>query len=156
MPASAWMVFSDDIRQATAMARSMVTEYGMSDKLGPLRYSENEQEVFLGHSVTQRKNVSEETARMIDEEIRRIVIEGEQRATEILKRNLDSLHAVAKTLVELETLSGEEVKAVMRGETITRPDPTDVPGGPDKRRRASVPTSSGPAPGANPEPQPGV
>jgi cell division protease FtsH len=150
---------ADDIRQATEMARRMVTEFGMSDKLGPLRYSANEQEVFLGHSVTQSKNVSEETARLIDEEVRRIVVEGETRATEILKRHLHSLHAVAKTLVELETLSGEEVKAVMRGETINRPDPTDT-SGPDKRRRSSVPTSSGPAPGtspgANPEPQPGV
>src|SRR3990170_6021693 len=62
---------ADDIRQATNLARRMVTEWGMSDKLGPLRYSENEEEVFLGHSVTQRKNVSDTTARLIDEEIRR-------------------------------------------------------------------------------------
>ncbi len=150
---------ADDIRQATEMARRMVTEFGMSEKLGPLRYSANEQEVFLGHSVTQRKNVSEETARLIDEEIRRLVVEGETRATDILKRNLDKLHAVAKALVEFETLSGEEVRAVMRGETINRIDPMDM-GGSEKRRRASVPTSSGSAtgtpPGANPEPQPGV
>jgi len=150
---------ADDIRQATEMARRMVTEFGMSEKLGPLRYSANEQEVFLGHSVTQSKNVSEETARLIDEEIRRLVVEGETRATDILKRNLDKLHAVAKALVEFETLSGEEVRAVMRGETINRIDPMDM-GGSEKRRRASVPTSSGSAtgtpPGANPEPQPGV
>ncbi|HYC65664.1 MAG TPA: ATP-dependent zinc metalloprotease FtsH, partial [Reyranellaceae bacterium] len=145
---------ADDIRQATEMARRMVTEFGMSDKLGPLRYSANEQEVFLGHSVTQSKNVSEETARLIDEEVRRLVTEGEDRAMDILKRNLDKLHAVAKALVEFETLSGDEVKAVMRGEPVTRVEPPDT--GPDKRRRSSVPTSSGPAPGTNPSPQPGV
>ena len=71
---------ADDIRRATDLARRMVTEFGFSDKLGPLRYSENEQEVFLGHSVTQRKNVSEATAQVIDDEIRRIVEQGEATA----------------------------------------------------------------------------
>ena len=71
---------SDDIRQATDLARRMVTEFGLSEKLGPLRYSENEEEVFLGHSVTQRKNVSDATAKLIDEEIRRLVEEGEAKA----------------------------------------------------------------------------
>src|SRR6187399_1354577 len=80
---------SDDIRQATGMARRMVTEFGMSEKLGPLRYSENEEEVFLGHSVTQRKNVSDDTAKLIDQEVRRIVEEGEQKAREILSQNID-------------------------------------------------------------------
>ena len=75
---------ADDIRRATGLARRMVTEFGFSEKLGPLRYSENEEEVFLGHSVTQRKNVSEATAKVIDEEIRRVVDEGEQTAREIL------------------------------------------------------------------------
>ena len=75
---------SDDIRRATGLARRMVTEFGFSDKLGPLRYAENEEEVFLGHSVTQRKNVSDATAKVIDDEIRRIVDEGERTAREIL------------------------------------------------------------------------
>src|SRR6202000_1467394 len=71
---------SDDIRRATGLARRMVTEFGFSDKLGPLRYSDNEEEVFLGHSVAQRKNVSNATAKVIDEEIRRIIEEGESKA----------------------------------------------------------------------------
>src|SRR5262245_44858843 len=149
---------SNDILQATGMARRMVTEFGMSEKLGPLRYEGNEEEVFLGHSVTQRKNISEETARMIDEEVRRFVDEGEKKAREILKRNVDNLHAVAKALVEYETLTGEEVKALMRGENIHRPDDTPAP----TRPRSSVPSSGAPAhsgrpgpTGLEPEPQPG-
>src|SRR5262245_2452120 len=147
---------SNDILQATSMARRMVTEFGMSEKLGPLRYEGNEEEVFLGHSVTQRKNISEETARMIDEEVRRFVDEGEKQARAILSRNVDNLHAVAKALVEYETLNGEEVKALMRGEQIHRPDDTPTP----TRPRSSVPSSGAPAhsgrPGPlEPEPQPG-
>jgi len=150
---------SSDIMQATSLARRMVTEYGMSQKLGPLRYEGNEEEVFLGHSVTQRKNISEETARMIDEEVRRIVDEGEKKARQILSGNVDNLHAVAKALVEYETLTGEEVKALMRGESIHRPDDTPSP----TRPRSSVPSSGAPVrdtgrtgpTGLEPEPQPG-
>ena len=111
---------SDDIRQATNLARRMVTEWGMSEKLGRLRYSDNEEEVFLGHSVTQRKNVSDATARIIDEEIRRIVDVSEEKARSLLSEHLDQLHAVAKGLLEYETLSGDEVKALMRGDLIVR------------------------------------
>src|SRR5246127_1036010 len=111
---------SDDIRQATNLARRMVTEFGFSEKLGPLRYSENEEEVFLGHSVTQRKNVSEATAKVIDEEIRRIVDEGEQTARDILTARLDELHALAKGLLEYETLSAEEIRRIIKGERIVR------------------------------------
>jgi cell division protease FtsH len=151
----------DDIRQATELARRMVTEFGFSDKLGPLRYSENEQEVFLGHSVTQRKNVSEATAKIIDEEIRRIVEDGEVRARQILTDHLDELHRLAKALLEYETLSGEEIQGLFRGEPILRPD-KDAPAEPVKPR-SSVPTSK-PAGkrqakgggGMEPEPQPGA
>jgi cell division protease FtsH len=139
----------------------MVTEFGFSDKLGPLRYSENEQEVFLGHSVTQRKNVSEATAKIIDEEIRRIVEGGEARARQILTDHLDELHRLAKGLLEYETLSGEEIQGLFRGEPILRPD-REAPVEPQKPR-SSVPTSkpagqreakgSG---GLEPEPQPGA
>src|SRR6201985_454788 len=89
---------SDDIRRATNLARRMVTEFGFSGKLGPLRYSDNEEEVFLGHSVTQRKNVSDATAKVIDEEIRRIIEEGEGKARRILTEHVDELHALAKGL----------------------------------------------------------
>src|SRR5256885_15770885 len=111
---------ADDIRRATGLARRMVTEFGFSEKLGPLRYAENEEEVFLGHSVTQRKNVSEATAKVIDEEIRRIIDEGEQTAREILSSRLDELHALAKGLLEYETLSAEEIRRIIKGERIVR------------------------------------
>jgi cell division protease FtsH len=151
---------SNDIHQATNLARRMVTEWGMSDKLGRLRYSDNEEEVFLGHSVTQRKNVSDATARIIDEEIRRIVDESEQKAQHILSEHLDQLHAVAKGLLEYETLSGDEVKALIRGESIVRNNDEDAkpsqptpPGG----RRSSVPSSGTPETGPfEPKPQPGA
>src|ERR671926_1994658 len=104
---------SDDIRRATNLARRMVTEFGFSEKLGPLRYSENEEEVFLGHSVTQRKNVSDATAKVIDEEIRRIVETGEATARRILQEHLDELHALAKGLLEFETLSVDEIRRVI-------------------------------------------
>jgi len=147
---------SDDIRQATNLARRMVTEFGYSEKLGPLRYSENEEEVFLGHSVTQRKNLSDATAHVIDQEIRRFVEQGEAAARKILTENLDDLHTVAKALLEYETLSGDEVKGLLRGEPIRRND-TDAPSNP--RKRSSVPPS-GAQPkspgGLNPEPAPGT
>jgi cell division protease FtsH len=151
---------ADDIRQATNLARRMVTEWGMSDKLGRLRYSENEEEVFLGHSVTQRKNVSDATAKIIDEEIRRIIDESETRARAILQDNIDQLHAIAKGLLEYETLSGDEIKALIRGESIYR-DTDDTPKAsappPTSGRRASVPPSGTPDPGPfEPKPQPGA
>jgi cell division protease FtsH len=146
---------ADDIRRATYLARRMVTEFGFSEKLGPLRYSENEEEVFLGHSVTQRKNVSDATARVIDEEIRRVVDEGEQTARDILTARLDELHALAKGLLEYETLSADEIRRIIKGERIVReasalPQPDDARPG----RRSSVPPSGRPA-GLEPEPQPG-
>ena len=109
-----------DIQQATRMARAMIMEWGMSDKLGRVRYNGNEQEVFLGHSVTQTKNISDETAKLIDEEIRDLIKTGEGMAKHILNEKIDGLHALANALLEHETLSGDEVKAVMRGEKIER------------------------------------
>jgi cell division protease FtsH len=148
---------ASDLKHATQLARSMVTEFGMSEKLGPLRYNDNEEEVFLGHSVTQRKNVSDATAQVIDEEVRRLVEEGEARARKILSSRIDDLHALAKALLEYETLSGEEVNAVIRGQPIRLGDnDSTVP----PRPRASVPSSgrpatSGPGITLEPEPQPG-
>jgi cell division protease FtsH len=111
---------SSDIMQATELARRMVTEWGMSEKLGPLRYNENQQEVFLGHAITQRQNMSEDTARLIDEEIRRIVTAGEKKAREVLFANRDKLEAITHALMEYETISGEEVHLIMRGDKIIR------------------------------------
>jgi cell division protease FtsH len=148
---------SDDIRRATGLARRMVTEFGFSDKLGPLRYAENEEEVFLGHSVTQRKNVSDATAKVIDDEIRRVIDEGEETARGILMARLDELHALAKGLLEYETLSADEIRRLIRGERIVRetsPSPSTEESRPG--RRSSVPPSGRPSGiGPEPEPQPG-
>ncbi len=111
---------SSDITQATSIAKRMVTEWGMSEKLGPLLYSENQQEVFLGHAITQRQNMSEDTARLIDEEVRRIVTSGEAKAWEVLLANRKELEAVAQALMEYETISGEDCMTLMRGEKIVR------------------------------------
>ena len=148
---------SNDIKEATSLARRMITEYGFSEKLGPLRYEDNQEEVFLGHSVSQHKNVSDATAKVIDEEIRTLVEGGETVARQILEEHLDQLHIVGKGLLEYETLSGNEVQQLLDGGHIDRPDPDDDS---SDRSRSSVP-SSGPAgkkdrpsSGFEPEPQP--
>jgi cell division protease FtsH len=113
---------SNDIQQATDMARAMVMEYGMSEKLGWLRYRDNQDEVFLGHSVARSQNVSEETARLIDQEVRRIIEEAEATARQVLTDHLDELHRLAEALLEYETLTGEEAKRAIKGEDIGRED----------------------------------
>jgi cell division protease FtsH len=147
---------ANDIKQATGLARRMVTEFGFSDKLGPLLYDDNTDEVFLGHSVTQHKAVSDATAKLIDDEVRRIVETGESRARKILDENMDDLHALAKGLLEFESLSRDDVDALMRGDPVIRDDESD---GPSKsRKRSSVPQSGKPSKdgpgGLEPEPQP--
>ncbi|TAJ89101.1 MAG: ATP-dependent metallopeptidase FtsH/Yme1/Tma family protein [Reyranella sp.] len=146
---------ASDIQVATQTARGMITAYGMSEKLGRVRYQANEQEVFLGHAVTQTQNVSEATSQLIDQEVRRLIEEAEGRARTILTERLEDLHTIARALLEYETLSNDEIGTILRGEKVVRDD-TGGAGTSDRRRRASVPTSTGPAPGANPEPQPGV
>jgi cell division protease FtsH len=155
---------SNDIQQATSLARRMVTEYGFSEKLGSLRYSDNEEEVFLGHSVSQKKNVSDATAQIIDEEVRTLVETGEKTANRVLTEKRKDLEAVTNALLEYETLSGDEVQAIMRGESIVRPDPDDSSFDAGSKKRSSVP-SSGKSHGKDdgketpggmePEPQPG-
>jgi cell division protease FtsH len=147
---------ASDIQVATQTARGMITAYGMSEKLGRVRYQANEQEVFLGHAVTQTQNVSEATSQLIDQEVRRLIEEAEGRARTILTERLEDLHTIARALLEYETLSNDEIGTILRGEKVVRDD-TGGAGTSDRRRRASVPTTTtGPAPGANPEPQPGV
>lgn len=114
-----------DIQMATRLARSMIMEWGMSEKLGRVRYQSNEQEVFLGHSVAQSTNISAETAKLIDEEVRRLIEEGEQTAKRILTEKRDAWERVAKALLEFETITGDEIKALMNGETIVRADDSD-------------------------------
>ena len=143
---------ASDIQQATNIAKRMVTEWGMSEKLGPLLYNENQQEVFLGHSVTQRQNMSEETAKLIDEEVRRIVNAGYDKAWEVLAANQDKLEAVTQALMEFETISGEECMAVMRGDKIVRPEDDEAPKGPVG---SAVPTVGQPRPRRGGEPDTG-
>ena len=131
---------SGDIKQVTDMARRMVTEWGMSDTLGPLRYTSDPEEVFLGHSVSQSKNMSDQTAAIVDSETRRIVEQGYARAREVLTKHLDELHKVAKALLEYEMLSGEEIKAILRGETIIRDEPDEPT---QTKPKSSVPASGG-------------
>ena len=107
----------------------MVTEFGYSEKLGRVRYSGNQEEVFLGHSVAQSKNISEQTARIIDEEVIRIVGDAEKRARIILEENIKDLHIIAKGLLEYETLSGEEIKNLIKGIKPNRDD--DLGSSPD-------------------------
>lgn len=115
---------SDDIDKATDLARRMVCEWGMSQKMGPLAFGKKEGEVFLGRDFAQAKDFSEETARDIDGEVRRIVTEQYQRAETIIKDNLDTLHRMAKLLLEYETLDTQDIQMIMRGEELTRDKPT--------------------------------
>jgi cell division protease FtsH len=147
---------SGDIKMATDQARRMITEWGMSEKLGMIAYGDNSQEVFLGHSVTQNKNVSEATAREIDGEIKGIIDRAYAKARRLLTENVEELHRLARGLLEHETLSGDEIRTVLRGEPVIR-KVVDEPA--PESRRASVPTAGRPASpppgGAAPAPQPG-
>ena len=101
---------SSDIDMVTKMAKNMVTKYGMSQELGTIAYGENEEEVFLGRSVTKQQNMSEETARKVDSEVKKIVDKGYERARKVLTEKIDDLHKIAKALLIYETLSGDEIR----------------------------------------------
>ena len=104
---------SSDIEMATKMAKNMVTRYGMSKELGPLAYGENEEEVFLGRSITRQQNMSEETAKKVDSEVKKIVEAGYDRARKVLTEKIDDLHKIAKALLVYETLTGDEIRDLM-------------------------------------------
>ena len=112
----------NDIQQATNLAKRMVKEFGFSDKLGPLRYESNQEEVFLGHSVSQQTNISDETARIIDNEVKVLVKKGESTAKKIINANLKDLHIIAKGLLEYETLTASEIKNLLKGKKIIKDD----------------------------------
>jgi cell division protease FtsH len=131
-----------DIQSVTYWAKKMITEWGMSETLGKIRYNNDSEEIFLGHSVAQSKNVSDATARLIDEEIRKIVDEAEKNCRKILTDNVDELHIVAKGLLEYETLTGEEIKDLIKG---VRPSRDDFDNDPDTVKpptATSVPKTS--------------
>jgi cell division protease FtsH len=134
---------SSDIQAATGLARNMVTRWGYSDKLGFVSYGDNQEEVFLGHSVSRTQNVSEETANIIDAEVKRLVQAGYDEAKRILTEKLDDLHTLAKALLEYETLSGDEVIGALKGVAPNREDvDSKRPSGP----AVAVPISPRPDP----------
>ncbi|MDH3316447.1 MAG: ATP-dependent zinc metalloprotease FtsH [Gammaproteobacteria bacterium] len=119
---------SNDIQRTTELARNMVTKWGLSEKLGPLVYTEEEGEVFLGHSVTQHKQVSDETAHLIDEEVRNIIDRNYKRAEKILKEKTDKLHLMAEALMKYETIDTQQIKDIMAGKEPQPPEDWTDPG----------------------------
>tara|TARA_B100000700_G_scaffold323051_1_gene425994 strand:+ start:114 stop:2015 length:1902 start_codon:yes stop_codon:yes gene_type:complete len=113
---------ASDIQMVTNLAKKMVTEWGMSEKLGRLKYNNDSEEVFLGHSVAQSKNVSDSTAKIIDEEVKALSEEAESNCRKIIKENIEELHIVAKGLLEFETLTGDEIKDLIKGIKPSRED----------------------------------
>jgi cell division protease FtsH len=143
---------SNDIERATQIARNMVTKYGMSDVLGPLSYGEDNGEVFLGRSVTQTKNVSDDTANSIDREIRHIIDHNYATAKKILEDNMDKLHAMAEALLKYETIDIEQIKRIMQGLDPGQPESWNDTGKPPSN---PPPRQSGVAPQVPPgEPKP--
>lgn len=113
---------ANDIERATELARNMVTKWGLSEKLGPLAYGKDEGEVFLGRSVTQTKDVSNETARRIDEEVKAIIDRNYERARKILSEHMNELHVMAKALLDYETIDSEQIKDIMAGKAPKPPE----------------------------------
>jgi cell division protease FtsH len=149
---------SADIKMATGLARAMATEWGMSDKLGPLLYGDNQDEVFVGRSmVTRSTHMSNDTQKIVDEEVKRFVEDGYDTAQKVIRENIDDLHTIAKALLEFETLTGDEIRGLMDGihpiresDAGTAPKTTGVPSaGRTARKRPDA------EPDAAPEPQPG-
>jgi len=140
---------SNDIQRATSLARDMVTKYGLSHELGPMTYTEEEDEVFLGRSVTQHKHVSEETARKIDEVVRSVIDNAYHRARDLLTTNLGKLHVMADALLQYETIDAEQITAIMEGRTPGPPKDwqkaPDAGSGPSGVGKPTSPPIGGPA-----------
>ncbi len=133
---------ASDIQMVTNLARKMITEWGMSEKLGNLRYNNDSEEVFLGHSVAQSKNLSDSTAKIIDDEVRFLAEEADKLCRKILQDNIEELHIVAKGLLEFETLSGDEIKDLIKGIKPSRDDFDDTTST-TSTTHTSVPKSGG-------------
>ena len=129
---------SNDFERATAMARDMVTRYGMSDALGPMVYAENEGEVFLGRSITKTTHVSESTMQKVDGEIRRIIDEQYAVARKLIEDNQEKMHAMAKALLEWETIDADQIEDIMQGRSPRPPKQSGTGGG-----GGNAPSSSG-------------
>ncbi|MCA1790296.1 MAG: ATP-dependent metalloprotease, partial [Thioalkalivibrio sp.] len=153
----------NDIERATTMARRMVTTFGMSDVIGLVAVADSEQEVFLGREIMQRRPVSEHTARIVDQEVKRIIDEAHQRAHDVLGEHRDLLESIAQALLERETLNREEIETLERGEVLPPvPEPSIEAPAPEAKvskptkekspRAFGLPGGEGPLPG----PAPGV
>jgi cell division protease FtsH len=145
---------ASDIEQATKLARMMVTRWGLSPELGTVAYGENQEEVFLGYSVARQQNISEDTVKKIDAEIKRYVDEGYELAKQILIEKRADLETLAKGLLEYETLTGDEIKDLLAGKPPVREGVTE----PTAPRTSAVPTAGKPRPrpdtgGLEPAPQ---
>ena len=120
---------SNDIERATEIARKMICEYGMSEKLGPLSFGKKEEEIFLGREITQHRDYSEETARKIDQEVNNLIRENYQKTYKLINDNLDTLNNLAKALLERETLNGQEIEEIIGNKKRKRqPRKTGVKG----------------------------
>jgi cell division protease FtsH len=146
---------ASDIQQATAIARRYVSQWGLSDKIGPILVGDNEQEIFLGRELQHRREVSERTSQLVDSEVERVIREAYTRALDTLSANLDLLHSVAESLLERETLTGDEVLTLARGERLP-PRALDPPAQPPMAVPTPVaqPKTAKPPLLAGPEPSP--
>lgn len=147
---------SSDIKMATDMARRMITEWGMSEALGPVAYGDRSQEVFLGHAITQTNNMSETTIQSIDREIRTLVDGSYQRAKDLLTQHMDQLHALAQALLEHETLTGEDIAQILRGEALDRGPEASASADDDRPMRPSLIPSGGTRLPSRQAPEPAV
>jgi cell division protease FtsH len=130
----------NDIEKATDLARKMVCEWGMSEKMGPLTFGKKEEQVFLGRDIAHHQDYSEDTARAIDNEVKRIVMDGYAKAHKVLEENIEMLKRIAEALLEHETIDGEDIEVLMTGGTIQRrsPPPLAKPVEQTKEKRPSI------------------
>ncbi|NVK87601.1 MAG: ATP-dependent zinc metalloprotease FtsH, partial [Gammaproteobacteria bacterium] len=136
---------SNDIQRATEIARNMVTHYGLSDRMGPLSYAEDEGEVFLGRSVTQHKSISGATMKAIDEEVREIIDRNYSRAQQILEDNVDKLHSMAKALMKYETIDAKQIDDIMAGKEPRPPEGWNDSDGPSNNSPSGTAPSDSPS-----------
>ena len=144
---------ASDIQKATSIARRYVTQWGLSDAIGPILVGDNEQELFLGRDIQSRREVSEETAQLVDTEVKRVITKAYDKAKEVLSENIELLHTIAGALLERETLTAEDIRMIARGEALPPrtsgaspvPAPTPIPT-PVAQPRRNPPLLGGPEP----------
>jgi cell division protease FtsH len=150
----------NDIERATEMARKMVCEWGMSEKMGPLTYGAKEEQVFLGKDFSSQKNFSDQTAKLIDQEVKTLVMGGYTRATELLTQNRDKLEEMAQALLEHETLNSEDIHNIIDGKGISKSEDSGMPQkiksdeAPSEKKKTKSDTEEGLLGGGMPDPTP--